>query len=278
MHTNLTNLISKMSIAASLIIIGLAVIAPQSIVQAWDQGVKTYKDCFTWKVNSYPDTWYSGDEVKWIPVDIKGLEEGNWAEGQTEKQYKVTVTWREQVRHCYEWSNCSEWTDTSTTYEESSEGTIYKPEYCTVQASPTPHPSDEPCPSDEPTPSPTIEPSPVPKPSDEPEYVWNNPYFSALASDNLNCESKEFDAVVDLKKDGQPQKDRVVYFDFNGEVKEATTNENGRAKASFKVDTGTVYIQSTDFPSQSMVITPPVCSIDDEETGIGGGEVLGATT
>ncbi len=98
---------------------------------------------------------------------------------------------------------------------------------------------------------------------------------SSLATDHLNCENSDFEAVMDLKWDGQGKGDIKVVFNFNGERKEATTNENGRAKVSYHRNSGTLTADAQDYPTQILTITAPEnCSADNNSQG----QVLGITT
>lgn len=259
-------------------LVGLFTLAPMNVVQAWNEGVKTFKDCLGWKVKAYPKPFNQGKEARWIPVEITGTGEGTWQDGQTHQDYTVSIKWQKETRKCtYHWK-CSDWEKSDVFHEESDSGKVFKPKHC---GKPTPTPTETPCPSPtpdvtpEPTPEVTPEPTPEPEEPEEPEEEWVNPNSSSLANDNLNCDNDMFDAVVDLKTNDQPAKDIVVKFDFNGELKEARTNEFGRARVQFPIEEGAVYIEAEDFPDQSQVITPPDCG---EDNGIGGGDVLGATT
>lgn len=113
------------------------------------------------------------------------------------------------------------------------------------------------------------EPTPSPTPTDDPEDPRQaqpeepqqdngySGYRSSLANDRLQCGNSSFDAVMDLKYEGYPAKDVKVKFTFNDQVKEISTNQDGRAKIDFDMAEGPVYAKAEHFPEQSMYINPP---------------------
>ncbi|MPN60691.1 hypothetical protein SDC9_208422 [bioreactor metagenome] len=62
---------------------------------------------------------------------------------------------------------------------------------------------------------------------------------------------------MDLKHEGYPAKDIKVRFTFNDQVKEISTNKDGRAKIDFDMAEGTVYAKAPDYPEQAMHISLP---------------------
>lgn len=147
-----------------------------------------------------------------------------------------------------------------------------------VSPSPEVSPTPQISPLPEVSPTPQVSPSPVasPTPSGTPQPGHN----TSLANDNLQCGNKTFDAVMDVKDNDQAIKDVLVKFTYNGETKEARTNENGRAKVTFepKVE-GTVTATADGYPSQSMYIKLPAdCSVVVLDPNRKHGQVLGATT
>lgn len=163
-----------------------------------------------------------------------------------------------------------------------------------VSPSPSPEPSDEPSPepSYEPSPEPSYEPSPEPSVSPSPQPS-NPPQASpspssddgksgrrtSLGADHLECKYDQFEAVMDVKEEGNPIKDILVRFYFNGQEIAAKTNDGGRAKVNFPIGADTTLTATVDgYPSQSMHITPPAnCPHVSADPGRGG-RVLGATT
>lgn len=128
-------------------------------------------------------------------------------------------------------------------------------------------------PDQEPEPTPTPEPTPSPTPDD-----GKSGHRSSLSHDNLQCPNTDFEAVMDVKKDGQGAKDVKVKFTFNGVTKEVTTNENGRAKVSFVIGSGTLTAEAEGYPSQALNIQAPDCGTSADPDNGRGGQVLGATT
>jgi hypothetical protein len=145
---------------------------------------------------------------------------------------------------------------------------------CGVSTEPTPTPS--PTPASKSAPSPTTQ----PQPTSQPEGNKSEGRQTSLANDNLQCTTSYFDAVMDVKDNGNPVKDLLVRFAFNGVSKEARTNENGRAKVSFDQNgNGSLTATAEGYPSQSMYITAPQCGpvvLDPNRDRKG--SVLGAST
>jgi YqxM protein len=126
-------------------------------------------------------------------------------------------------------------------------------------------------------PSPT--PSTSPEPSSTPSVGGGSCAATSLANDNLQCNvSGTFDAVMDVKDaNGNGAKDVLVKFRYNGQTAEARTNENGRAKVSFKQSgNGPVYADPEGCTSQAMYINTPNCPAMSTPSTTG--QVLGATT
>lgn len=139
---------------------------------------------------------------------------------------------------------------------------------CETEPTPTPDVTPEPTPEVSPEPTSTPESSPAPDDG-------KSGHRSALATDNLNCEHSDFEAVMDVRWDGNGMKDVKVKFNFNGSTKEATTNENGRAKVSYGRGNGTLTAEAADYPSQSLTITEPEnCPAESNSQG----QVLGIST
>lgn len=159
-------------------------------------------------------------------------------------------------------------------------------ESCSPVASPTPTPT--------PTPSPTPNPSATPQPSATPSSTpgtgtgggnSQDGKQTSLGNDNLQCTATTFDATMDIKENGTGVKDVLVTFVYNGSVKQARTNDNGRAKVSYDQNgNGTLSASADGWNSQSMALTMPLCgnvNLDPDRTkstGRGTGQVLGATT
>ena len=124
-----------------------------------------------------------------------------------------------------------------------------------------------------PNPSPTPESSPTPDDG-------QSGHRSSLATDHFNCENSDFEAVMDLKWDGQGKGDIKVTFNFNGDRKEATTNQDGRARVSYGRNSGTLTAEASDYPSQSLNLTAPEnCPQKSESSGTPRtGQVLGIST
>lgn len=100
--------------------------------------------------------------------------------------------------------------------------------------------------------------TPVPEaPSDPQVDNGYSGYRSSLNSDRVQCGNSTFDAVMDLKHEGYPAKDIKVRFTFNDQVKEISTNKDGRAKIDFDMAEGTVYAKAPDYPEQAMHISLP---------------------
>jgi hypothetical protein len=147
--------------------------------------------------------------------------------------------------------------------------------------SPSPTPSSSPDPSTTPTPSST--PTPTSSPTSGSSGGGNGGGGSSdpgkqtsLANDNLQCHNPQFDAVMDVKENGNGIKDVLVTFVFNGQTKQAHTNEHGRAKVTFDRAAGTITATANGYPSQSMNINVPSCHdvvLDPDRS-----KVLGATT
>ena len=121
-------------------------------------------------------------------------------------------------------------------------------------------------PSPEPSPSPSASPSSSPASSSAPASSpgvggsSQSGRRTSLANDNLQCPTKTFEAVFDVKDNGNGIKDVLVKFSYNGVNKEARTNENGRAKVTFDQNGNGILTASADgWDSQSMSLTMPVC-------------------
>ena len=134
--------------------------------------------------------------------------------------------------------------------------------------------------------SPTPSPTPTSTPDDR------SGKHSYLGKNGPTCEKSEFEVTFDTKEDGNARKDIEVKFTYRGEVKNAKTNDGGRATVYFnysgegelKADPGDGY------PSQSLYVDKLDCPAQAiGGTGIGGrvlgvreattsGQVLGATT
>lgn len=98
---------------------------------------------------------------------------------------------------------------------------------------------------------------------------------SNLTTNRLSCDSSTFDAVMDVRENGQGAKDVKVVFKFNGETKELRTNQEGRAYVSFQRADGTLLADPEAFDGKSLTIDAPESC--PAATG-GRGQVLGATT
>lgn len=136
----------------------------------------------------------------------------------------------------------------------------------TPMSSPSPTPNMSPIPTN--TPSPTPSASPVSDPQ--------SGRRTGLSNDSLDCSNRSFDAVMDVKEDGNARKDIKVTFRFNGSTKETRTNDNGRARAEFDQNgNGSLTADAEDYPSQSMYITIPQCdnvnTNQNPDNGVGGG-------
>ncbi len=92
------------------------------------------------------------------------------------------------------------------------------------------------------------------------------------------CVNGDFEAVFDVKENGNAVKDVLVKFEFNGSTKEAKTNEQGRAKVSFRAGAGTVKAWADGFPSQQQTLEDPHCPVVHMDPGGRGGQVLGVST
>jgi LPXTG-motif cell wall-anchored protein len=109
-----------------------------------------------------------------------------------------------------------------------------------------------------PVPEEPAEPTSVPEAPSEPQVDNGySGYRSSLNSDRVQCGNSTFDAVMDLKHEGYPAKDIKVRFTFNDQVKEISTNKDGRAKIDFDMAEGTVYAKAPDYPEQAMHISLP---------------------
>jgi YqxM protein len=147
-----------------------------------------------------------------------------------------------------------------------------------VSPSPSPTPSALPTPTPTPSASPQGDPSPTPTPTTTPPS--NSGHQSSLSNDNLQCTNNYFDAVMDLKDNGNGVKDVVVTFTYNGSTQQTTTNQDGRAKVRFGQNgNGSVSASANDYPSQSMYLTmPESCMPAHAEAPKSQGQVLGAST
>lgn len=150
-------------------------------------------------------------------------------------------------------------------------------------ASPSPTETTSPSPATNSSPSPTTTSSPSPNPTDEPE--GNR---SALGYD-IKCENDQFKVTMDLTRNGNPEKDVDVRFEYLGSTQDRKTNDGGRAEASYaKQSGGTLKASANNFPSQQIeVVLPqncpdasptPTATPTDEGNGTGGGSILGVST
>ncbi|HEX7017995.1 MAG TPA: hypothetical protein VF209_03755 [Patescibacteria group bacterium] len=142
-----------------------------------------------------------------------------------------------------------------------------------------------PAPPASPSPSPTVtsagtggpQPTPTPGPSGK-EFRLN--------TDRLVCPNTTFDAVADVLDHGRGIGNVKVTFTFNGQTKETTTNDDGRAKVTFDSSAdGTLIAKAEGFEDRSYIVEVPAC--EEPAVGVGGpssseretqAEVLGATT
>lgn len=151
-----------------------------------------------------------------------------------------------------------------------------------TEAVPTPTPTESLIPT--PTPMSKNDPQPTGQPPAAPtsqsEGNKSEGRQSSLANDNLQCTTSYFDAVMDVKDNGNPVRDILVRFAYNGASREARTNENGRAKVAFDQNgNGSLTATAEGYPSQSMYITVPQCgpvALDPDRNR--GGSILGTST
>lgn len=286
------------TVIISMIIIGLFIFVPTSIIHAWDEGVHAVANCKGWKITADPETFNVDKETRWVPVTITGTGESDWQNGETQHSYDVNVKWRKEIRDCT-WHGCSNWHSTNQYYQEDHAGKVQKPRDC---HQPDPSPTPSPCPSESPTPtpSPTASPTPSPTPSDSPEpsptpvesptpsptpVVNPSPTpddgksgaRSAINVDRVTCGNTDFDAVFDIHQDGNGVKDVKVTFTFNGQTKDTLTNEDGHAKVQFPLVDGYLQVTADGFPSQAQTVNAPV-GCPTVASNVKTGQVLGAST
>lgn len=144
----------------------------------------------------------------------------------------------------------------------------------TPTATPTPEVTPTVTPEVTPTVTPEVTPTSGPTPTEGPHQPGKE---SSLANDSM-CVNGDFEAVFDVKENGNAVKDVLVKFEFNGSTKEAKTNEQGRAKVSFRAGAGTVKAWADGFPSQQQTLEDPHCPVVHMDPGGRGGQVLGVST
>lgn len=155
---------------------------------------------------------------------------------------------------------------------ESHANACYSPTPTPV-STPTPTPTTTPTPSATPAPSstPVVTPSPTPVPS-----VGKQ---SKLAVTNPVCDAENMDAIAELFNDGKGVANVNVKFVYNNEAKYAKTDENGKASVTYgyRGDSAVEMDPEEDgYASQSHKVT---ANLDvDCAYGIGGGDILGATS
>lgn len=157
---------------------------------------------------------------------------------------------------------------------------------CPGDPSPTPSVSPSPDPSVEPSPTPSVSPSPTASPTSTPGTTGGGNQegcHTSLANDHLQCNEKSFDAVMDIKDGDTFLKDVLVRFTFNGETKEARTNEFGRARVAYGfTGNGSVYaVPENGCPSQAMYLTMPACPANASSSNSStnsAGQVLGVSS
>lgn len=168
----------------------------------------------------------------------------------------------------------------------------------TPTPTPTVSPSATPAPTVTPTPTPSATPevSSTPAPSETPgvggpstsnDNSSNNNNTShnedarktSLSTDNLQDTNTSFDAVMDVKENGNPIEGKAVVFVYNGTTKIGTTDKNGRATVIFDQNgNGVLSASAEGYPSQSLFLTMPTKSKLIAAIPRGVGQVLGATT
>ncbi len=174
---------------------------------------------------------------------------------------------------------------------------------CPGEAQPTPTPAPSPSPSVSPDPGSSPDPGYSPNPSSSPDPSSSpNPEQSPDPGSSPNPNSGKhsslgyelscnnyFDATMDLTEDGQPKADIEVKFTY-GSTLTAKTNSSGRARVSFGNNgNGTLKAEADGYPSQSLFVTfrtdcptpassPNPSSNSESSSGVGGGQVLGAST
>jgi hypothetical protein len=160
-----------------------------------------------------------------------------------------------------------------------------------ASASPSVEPSVEP--STLPSASPSVAPSPSSSlPSPTPGNPDNVGHHSSLGTADVMCERTEFNVTYVVKDNGQPVRDVLVTFTFEGEVKQARTNAEGQANVSFGRRSGRITASADGWSTQSLSVTNPENCPDvildpdrggntgGSNSGVGGtgGQVLGTST
>jgi len=94
--------------------------------------------------------------------------------------------------------------------------------------------------------------------------------------EKLSCDYGSFDAISYVTNNGKGVKDVKVTFNFNSNIKEATTNDRGYAQVSYSSSSnGTLTVDPEGYPGQTLtIIIPTNCS-----NGVGGtGTVSGSSS
>lgn len=103
------------------------------------------------------------------------------------------------------------------------------------------------------------------------------PPHSSLAVTQISCDNRNFDAIMTLTNNGNPDSGIDIIFTYNGSSVTRTTNSEGKAQAGFTQSGEQSVVaspQSGGYSSQSIFISTPT-GCDD---GGGGGTVAGITT
>lgn len=135
---------------------------------------------------------------------------------------------------------------------------------------PTPEPSDDPTPSPEPTVSPEPTPTPV---GGELVTTSTSSRHSSLKASEVSCENS-FTAEIELKDNNVASKNIKVKFEYDSQIKEATTNDDGKASVSFGFSKNeSVYAYpEEEYQSQSIHVQKT------ENQSCSNGAVLGTST
>ncbi len=147
-----------------------------------------------------------------------------------------------------------------------------------ISPSPVPTPSTDPASS--PTPSPSASPALTPSPTPNATPTPGN--SSSLGKDGPTCSNGTFEATMDVRDgNNNPVPGVAVTFTYRGDIRQTTTNSNGRAATVYSFSgNDSVYASANGFPSQALYVS----GAQNCPPGVGGtssssnGSVLGTST
>ncbi|HEX7017984.1 MAG TPA: hypothetical protein VF209_03700 [Patescibacteria group bacterium] len=117
-------------------------------------------------------------------------------------------------------------------------------------------------------------------PDDDPETDGDTPtvrHGVSLHNGDIVCNQNEVRVVFDVYNYGSPVNNLLVRFTFNGQTREARTNNDGRAQVTFPMGSGVIVAEAEGYGTYTHQLTPddkcPTVYLDPDR-----GQVLGATT